>query len=191
VTATRERSPGARAGRRTGGTGGTGGTGEAVDTEPSGASRRRAVTALAWFGLLAAVGAVLALLLVKPIQTLLGQRDRYDATTEKLATIKAENERLQTRIAALQQPTEIARTAREQNQRVPPGVRAVIIQPAAAPDTLPRDWPFTLISGIVQARVDTGTASATTADDGADTPSAVPAAPVTTAPAGTAPSPAG
>jgi cell division protein FtsB len=120
------------------------------------------VTVGAWIGLVAAVAAVLALLLVKPTRTLLDQRDRYADTTQRLTTLQAENERLHTKISALQDPAEISRTAREQNQRVPAGVKAVIVQPAPAPAALPAQWPFTLVNGVVTARLTDGTAAAST-----------------------------
>ncbi len=118
---------------------------------------RRPAVVLAWLGLLVAVAAVLALLLVKPTQTLFDQRDRYEGTSDRLATIRTENERLRTQVSALEQPVAVLTAAREQHQRVPPGVIAVVVQPEGPITSLPARWPFTLVQGVLESRVNDGT----------------------------------
>jgi cell division protein FtsB len=118
---------------------------------------RRPAAVLAWLGLVVAVAAVLALLLGKPTQTLLEQRDRYGDTSDRLATIRTENDRLRTQVSALEQPVAVLTAAREQHQRVPPGVIAIVVQPEGPVTSLPARWPFTLVQGVLESRVNDGT----------------------------------
>jgi cell division protein FtsL len=72
-------------------------------------------------------------LLVFPARTYVAQRRSLAAVQTKVKVLTTENTSLDQRVAALQQPTEIERLAREQYGMVKPGEEAYAILPTPAP----------------------------------------------------------
>jgi len=79
------------------------------------------------FGLL--LIAAVYLLAVTPMRTYLDQRQRMEATSERLAVLDLANERLRQRAVELQSDAEIARLAREKYELVPEGTEAYAVMP--------------------------------------------------------------
>lgn len=97
--------------------------------------RRLAIATL----LVAAVGALLAV----PARGYLDQRAEVRSTEAALARLEAENERLERRRAALDDPEEIQRIARRDYGLVGEGEESyMILPPPTAGVVLPHAWPF-------------------------------------------------
>jgi len=94
------------------------------------------------------VAAVLALLgyFVFPTQTWNDQRSTLAKTNDRITDLQAQNEVLETRVAALNQPDEIERLARQDFSLVYPGESPfAVLPPPPEPLNLPNAWPFTVL----------------------------------------------
>ncbi|MDQ3986209.1 MAG: septum formation initiator family protein [Actinomycetota bacterium] len=68
---------------------------------------------------------------VEPTRQLLEQKSRIDGMSSDLRRIKHSNERLENRIARLQDPSYLEQEAREQSGLVKPGEISVVVMPPA------------------------------------------------------------
>jgi cell division protein FtsB len=113
-----------------------------VERPPS--ERRRRHRRVLWPLLISVTLIGLLFIGVYPTRTYLAQRASLGRAQLQLEVLKAENDKLDQRVQALDTDAEIERLAREQYNLVLPGEEAYAILPAApAPITLPRVWPFT------------------------------------------------
>jgi cell division protein FtsB len=96
-----------------------------------------------WLGLLLATVLAGLALAVFPIQDLVAQRGVTAELEAELASLRADNDELGARVAALSTDTEIERLAREQYNLVYPGEESYAVLPVEpeAP-TVPAPWPF-------------------------------------------------
>ena len=117
-------------------------------------------------GIAAGVLVALAVLAlgVFPTRIFLDQRAATAEASERLEVLRAQNAAYEERIAALQDPEEIERLAREQFNLVKPGEEAYAVLPAPLPPLeLPEVWPFGPMvepSGVTDAaaeELETGT----------------------------------
>lgn len=84
------------------------------------------------------------LVAVFPTQDWLTQRDEAEARQEELGAIRAEERRLEQRIAELETPGEVERIAREEFGMTRPGETSYrVLPPAVDAVDLPDSWPFT------------------------------------------------
>lgn len=86
-----------------------------------------------------------------PARTYLDKRAEVGQAEDRAAQLRAENDKVQTRIDALQNDAELERLAREQYGLVKPGEEAYRVLPsprdqAAVPDV----WPFTRLDPQLQ-----------------------------------------
>jgi cell division protein FtsB len=98
---------------------------------------------IGWLGLLLATVLAGLARAVFPIQDLLAQRRATAGLEAELATLRADNDALDARIAALRTDAEIERLAREQYNLVYPGEESYAILPVEPEGSpVPGPWPF-------------------------------------------------
>ena len=140
-----------------------------------------------WFGVSLVVGVMgvimvgVLLLAVLPTRAWFAQRRQLASSEQRLAVLKAENQKLAGQLAALRNPAEVQRVARDQFNLVKPGEQVVNVLPLPALSTavLPDEWPYSVVRSIAAARRASLTASGATA-----TTVTIAAAPASTAAAG-------
>ena len=104
-----------------------------------GVNGRRAL----WVAIAALTVMVLRSLAVFPVRQYLAQRSETATREHTLAQLRAENDRLQARVDALNTPEEIERIARSEYSLVNPGEETyAILPPKTTGDTVPPVWPF-------------------------------------------------
>lgn len=97
-----------------------------------------AAVALAFFGALGLVGSF-------PARQILAQRAATASAVERNAALEADIARLEARVAALHEPDEVKRLAREHLDLAEPGQESYRVRfPPAGGVPLPRGWPFLL-----------------------------------------------
>jgi cell division protein FtsB len=123
------------------------------DSAPEVAPRR-------WFGVSLVIGVMglimvgVLLLAVLPTRAWFTQRRQLAASEQRLAVLKAENRKLSDQLAALQNPAEVQRVARDQFNLVKPGEQVINVLPLPALSTaaLPDEWPYSVVRSIAAAR---------------------------------------
>lgn len=123
------------------------------ETTPEVAPRR-------WFGVSLVIGVIglimvgVLLLAVLPTRAWFSQRRQLAASEQRLAVLKAENRKLADQLAALQNPAEVQRVARDQFNLVKPGEQVINVLPLPALSTaaLPNEWPYSVVRSIAAAR---------------------------------------
>lgn len=96
-----------------------------------------------WVAIAALTVLVVLSLAVFPVRQYLAQRSETATREHTLAQLRAENDRLQARVDALNTPEEIERIARSEYSLVNPGEETyAILPPKVTGDTVPPVWPF-------------------------------------------------
>ena len=102
---------------------------------------------------LAIAGALAAALFVLPVQTYFGQNERLDQRRGQLAQLQQVNDNLRSEVERLRTEDGIREAAREELGMVEDGeLRQSMLDLPDVPTNLPSGWPYSLVSGIAQAR---------------------------------------
>jgi cell division protein FtsB len=120
------------------------------------------------FGTIAAVigVALAAAVLVLPVRAWMNQRIELEARKAELEKLTTVNDRLQADVDRLNTPEGIREAARADLGMVDEGAEIVsILPPNALPRALPTEWPYTLVSAILDIRLTAP--PSTSLDDGA------------------------
>lgn len=97
--------------------------------------------------------ALLVSLVLVPVRDFLGQREVLAQKQTEYDTLSNATEQLQTEVNYLQTPAGVLLAARNNLNMVFPGERRMHLLPTPAlPVTLPQQWPYTMVSGIVAVR---------------------------------------
>ena len=98
---------------------------------------------------------VVAYVAAVPARNYWRQRSDTGAAQVELTTLRTEIDRLEARAAALEDPDEIERLAREEFHYVRPGEEAFTVLPALpAPLPIPAGWPFDALKGAAYTSVE-------------------------------------
>jgi cell division protein FtsB len=108
-----------------------------------------------------------AAVLVLPVRAWMNQREELSARRAELETLDQVNDRLQADVDRLSTPEGIREAARADLGMVDKGSEIVSILPhGALPRTLPDSWPYTLVGGILTARLAAPAPAVEAIDDG-------------------------
>ena len=100
---------------------------------------------------MAALAAAAVVILAPPVRGWWSQRQDIDVARADLAELRADNERIESRLESVADPAEVERIARDQLGLVREGEESyLILPPSTAGLVLPNAWPFNRVAAAMQ-----------------------------------------